>query len=86
MIKLSQVSKKYHTTELETTALDGVDFGLTSGEFVAIASYVAPLLFAVGAVTGWFMSRQRQRQHDLHGRVMRHARRVRHHHTSHAEG
>ena len=36
MIKLSQVSKKYRTTELETTALDGVDFGLTSGEFVAV--------------------------------------------------
>jgi putative ABC transport system ATP-binding protein len=36
MIKLSQVSKKYRTTELETTALDGVDFGLASGEFVAV--------------------------------------------------
>ena len=36
MIKLSQISKKYRTTELETTALDGVDFELTSGEFVAI--------------------------------------------------
>ena len=36
MIKLEQVSKKYRTTELETTALDGVDFGLTSGEFVAV--------------------------------------------------
>ena len=36
MIKLSGVSKKYRTTELETTALDGVDFGLTSGEFVAV--------------------------------------------------
>ena len=36
MIKLSQVSKKYRTTELETTALDGIDFGLTSGEFVAV--------------------------------------------------
>jgi putative ABC transport system ATP-binding protein len=36
MIKLSQVSKKYRTAELETTALDGVDFGLTSGEFVAV--------------------------------------------------
>jgi putative ABC transport system ATP-binding protein len=36
MIKLSQVSKKYRTTELETTALDGVDFVLTSGEFVAV--------------------------------------------------
>ena len=36
MIKLSRVSKKYRTTELETTALDGVDFGLTSGEFVAV--------------------------------------------------
>jgi len=36
MIKLSQVSKKYRTTELETTALDGVDFALESGEFVAV--------------------------------------------------
>jgi putative ABC transport system ATP-binding protein len=36
VIKLSQVSKKYSTTELETTALDGVNFGLTSGEFVAV--------------------------------------------------
>ena len=36
VIKLEQVSKKYRTTELETTALDGVDFGLTSGEFVAV--------------------------------------------------
>ena len=36
MIKLSQVSKKYRTTELETTALDGVDFALDSGEFVAV--------------------------------------------------
>jgi putative ABC transport system ATP-binding protein len=36
MIKLSQVSKKYRTTELETTALDGVDFALDRGEFVAV--------------------------------------------------
>ena len=36
MIKLSQVSKKYRTAELETTALDGVDFALESGEFVAV--------------------------------------------------
>jgi putative ABC transport system ATP-binding protein len=36
MIKLSQVSKKYRTTELETTALDAVDFALESGEFVAV--------------------------------------------------
>jgi len=36
MIKLSQVSKKYRTTELETAALDGVDFALESGEFVAV--------------------------------------------------
>ena len=36
MIKLSQVSKKYRTTELETTALDGIDFALDSGEFVAV--------------------------------------------------
>ena len=31
-----QVSKKYRTTELETAALDGVDFALESGEFVAV--------------------------------------------------
>ena len=36
VIKLSQISKKYRTTELETTALDGVDFALRSGEFVAV--------------------------------------------------
>jgi putative ABC transport system ATP-binding protein len=36
MIKLTQVSKKYRTTELETAALDGVDFALESGEFVAV--------------------------------------------------
>jgi len=36
MIKLSQVSKKYRTTKLETTALDAVDFALEIGEFVAV--------------------------------------------------
>jgi putative ABC transport system ATP-binding protein len=36
MIKLTQVSKKYRTTELETAALDGVDFELANGEFVAV--------------------------------------------------
>jgi putative ABC transport system ATP-binding protein len=36
MIKLSQVSKKYRTTQLETTALDAVDFALQAGEFVAV--------------------------------------------------
>ena len=36
MIKLSGISKKYRTTELETTALDGVDFDLANGEFVAV--------------------------------------------------
>jgi putative ABC transport system ATP-binding protein len=36
VIKLSQVTKKYRTAELETTALDSVDFGLESGEFVAV--------------------------------------------------
>jgi putative ABC transport system ATP-binding protein len=36
MIKLAHVSKKYRTTELETTALDGVDFALERGEFVAV--------------------------------------------------
>jgi putative ABC transport system ATP-binding protein len=36
VIRLSQVSKKYRTTEMETTALDRVDFELKSGEFVAV--------------------------------------------------
>ena len=36
MIKLSQVTKRYRTTELETTALDGIDFELGKGEFVAV--------------------------------------------------
>jgi putative ABC transport system ATP-binding protein len=36
MIKLTHVSKKYRTTELETAALDAVDFALESGEFVAV--------------------------------------------------
>jgi putative ABC transport system ATP-binding protein len=36
MIKLTGVSKVYRTTELETTALDGIDFALGSGEFVAV--------------------------------------------------
>ena len=36
MIKLAGVTKRYRTTELETTALDGVDFELDDGEFVAV--------------------------------------------------
>jgi putative ABC transport system ATP-binding protein len=36
MIKLSGISKKYRTAELETAALDGIDFELASGEFVAV--------------------------------------------------
>jgi putative ABC transport system ATP-binding protein len=36
MIKLAGISKKYRTTELETAALDGVDFALANGEFVAV--------------------------------------------------
>ncbi|HEX6996428.1 MAG TPA: ABC transporter ATP-binding protein [Gammaproteobacteria bacterium] len=36
MIRLSRITKKYRTAELETTALDGVDFEITSGEFVAV--------------------------------------------------
>jgi putative ABC transport system ATP-binding protein len=36
MIKLSGVSKRYRTTELETTALDGIDLTIGSGEFVAV--------------------------------------------------
>lgn len=34
MIKLNKVSKKYRTTQLETMALDGVDFALEKGEEV----------------------------------------------------
>jgi putative ABC transport system ATP-binding protein len=36
MIKLNGVSKRYRTTELETTALDGIDLTIGSGEFVAV--------------------------------------------------
>jgi putative ABC transport system ATP-binding protein len=36
VIQLSGISKKYRTTELETTALDGIDFALENGEFVAV--------------------------------------------------
>ena len=36
MIKLEAVTKRYRTTELETTALDGIDFDLGAGEFVAV--------------------------------------------------
>jgi putative ABC transport system ATP-binding protein len=36
VIKLSQITKKYRTTEVETTALNGVDFELERGEFVAV--------------------------------------------------
>jgi putative ABC transport system ATP-binding protein len=36
MIRLSHVTKKYRTTELETTALDSIDFALERGEFVAV--------------------------------------------------
>jgi putative ABC transport system ATP-binding protein len=36
MIKLAGVSKRYRTTELETTALDGIDLTIGSGEFVAV--------------------------------------------------
>jgi len=36
VIKLSQVTKRYRTTELETTALDGIDFELVKGDFVAV--------------------------------------------------
>ena len=36
MIKLSGVTKRYRTTELETTALDGIDLELGKGEFVAV--------------------------------------------------
>jgi putative ABC transport system ATP-binding protein len=36
MIKMNGVSKRYRTTELETTALDGIDLEIGSGEFVAV--------------------------------------------------
>jgi putative ABC transport system ATP-binding protein len=36
MIRLSGVTKRYRTTELETTALDGIDLDIGSGEFVAV--------------------------------------------------
>ncbi len=36
MIRLASVSKQYRTTELETTALDGVDLDIEQGEFVAV--------------------------------------------------
>jgi len=36
MIKLSRITKKYRTAEVETAALDGVDFALANGEFVAV--------------------------------------------------
>jgi putative ABC transport system ATP-binding protein len=36
MIRLSEVSKKYRTTQLETTALDQVDLDINDGEFVAV--------------------------------------------------
>ena len=36
MIRLSNVSKKYRTTALETTALDHIDFNVEPGEFVAV--------------------------------------------------
>jgi putative ABC transport system ATP-binding protein len=36
MIRLSEVSKRYRTPELETTALDGIDLEIGKGEFVAV--------------------------------------------------
>jgi len=36
MIKLNGVTKRYRTTELETTALAGIDLTIGSGEFVAV--------------------------------------------------
>jgi putative ABC transport system ATP-binding protein len=36
MIQLSGVTKRYRTTELETTALDGIDLDVERGEFVAV--------------------------------------------------
>jgi putative ABC transport system ATP-binding protein len=36
MIRLAGVTKHYRTTELETTALDGIDLDIGPGEFVAV--------------------------------------------------
>jgi putative ABC transport system ATP-binding protein len=36
MIRLAGVTKRYRTTELETTALDAIDFRIDQGEFVAV--------------------------------------------------
>ncbi|HEX6998581.1 MAG TPA: ABC transporter ATP-binding protein [Gammaproteobacteria bacterium] len=36
MIRLRGVTKRYRTTELETTALDGIDLEINEGEFVAV--------------------------------------------------
>ena len=36
MIQLKEVTKRYRTTELETTALDGIDLDIEQGEFVAV--------------------------------------------------
>ena len=36
MLKLDNVSKKYRTTEVETSALDGVSLEIAQGEFVAV--------------------------------------------------
>src|SRR3954467_1889210 len=36
MLKLETVSKKYRTTEVETSALNGVSLDIAPGEFVAI--------------------------------------------------
>ena len=36
MLKLQTVSKKYRTTEVETSALNGVSLDIAPGEFVAI--------------------------------------------------
>ena len=36
MLSLKQLTKVYHTTEVETTALKAVDLTITAGEFVAV--------------------------------------------------
>jgi putative ABC transport system ATP-binding protein len=36
LIRLAGISKRYRTAELETTALDAVDFTVQAGEFVAV--------------------------------------------------
>jgi putative ABC transport system ATP-binding protein len=36
MIELAALTKRYRTTEMETTALNGVDLTIERGDFVAV--------------------------------------------------